>query len=199
MASLIGLGFISGFFISISLGFVFFLLIEAGIQRGWRSALPLIAGVLIGDSLLVLSSLWYSQQMAEFLASWENEFRWVAGLTFFTLGLWQWFRKPTNLESMQNNGQRYFWQALGINLSNPSNWAFWLLLFSAPPVSVASLEGQMAFGISALLSIGLSEWAVAFLASLMGQRLPQKAVDALNRALSLGLMLLGLYWLLVGF
>jgi threonine/homoserine/homoserine lactone efflux protein len=199
MASLIGLGFISGFFISISLGFVFFLLIEAGIQKGWRSALPLIAGVLIGDSLLVLASLFYSQQMAEFLASWENEFRWVAGLTFFTLGLWQWFRKPKNLESMQDNGQRYFWQALGINLSNPSNWAFWLLMFSAPPVSVASLEGQMAFGISALLSIGLSEWAVAFLASLMGQRLPQKAVDTLNRALSLGLILLGLYWLLVGF
>ena len=65
-----GLG--TGFVMSISLGAVFFLLIQAGLAGGWRKGLPLALGVIVGDMIYVAVALHFSEAITESLVTYRS-------------------------------------------------------------------------------------------------------------------------------
>lgn len=195
MLELMGLGVISGSLVSISLGFIFFMLIETGISSGWRACFFLILGVLLGDAILLGIALFYSQMLAQTLQEYGAWLHVLAGLMFVGMGLVQLWH-PRSASARSNQGLTTgLWQAFWVNLGNPSNWTFWLVLYSAPPVSVADGSGQLVFGLSALFSIVLCSSLVALVAAKTGKYLPEKSVSRINQAVSVGMIAVGLYWL----
>lgn len=195
MLELMGLGFISGCLVSISLGFIFFMLIETSISRGWKASSRIILAVLLGDSLLLGLALFFSQSLAQTLHEFASVLHLLAGLMFVSMGMYQ-FRHPRTAAGTSKHGESsLFIRALLINLGNPSNWTFWLVLYSAPPVSGAQLQGQWAFGLSALASIVVCSSVVSLLASKTGKYLPDKSIWRINQLVSIGLVAVGLYWL----
>jgi threonine/homoserine/homoserine lactone efflux protein len=195
MLELMGLGFISGCLVSISLGFIFFLLIETAISSGWKASISVILGVLLGDSLLLAIALFFSQSLSQVLSEMGDGLQWAAGSMFLGMGLYQLTHPRTTKETSIKGGSTLFVQAFLINLGNPSNWTFWLVLYSAPPVSYAQLSGKWAFGLSALASIVACSLLVSCIAAKSGRYLPDKTVLRINQAVSVGLVLVGLYWL----
>lgn len=196
MLELMGLGFISGCLVSISLGFIFFMLIETAISRGWKASFQIILAVLMGDSILLGLALLFSQSLSQTLHEFGTVLHLIAGLMFIGMGLYQ-FTHPRTAPGSSNRGESaLFLRALLINLGNPSNWTFWLVLYSAPPVSRANAMGQWVFGASALASIVVCSAVVSMLASKTGKYLPDKSVLRINQVVSLGLLAVGVYWLL---
>ena len=195
MLELMGLGFISGCLVSISLGFIFFLLIETAISSGWKAAFRIIFAVLLGDSILLGLALLFSQSLAQTLREFGPFLHLVAGLMFLIMGLYQLWKPKSTSGVSQSKSTALFVPAFLINVGNPSNWTFWLVLYSAPPVSLASVEGKWAFGLSALASIVACSAAVSFIAAKTGKYLPEKSVLRINQVVSLGLIAVGLYWL----
>ena len=195
MLELMGLGFISGCLVSISLGFIFFLLIETAISSGWKASFRIILAVLVGDSILLGLALLFSQSLARTLSEFGPVLHLVAGLMFLSMGLYQFLKPRSTSRASQSQSSAQFVPAFLINVGNPSNWTFWLVLYSAPPVSLASLEGKWAFGLSALASIVACSAVVSLLAAKTGKYLPEKSVLRINQVVSAGLVLVGLYWL----
>jgi len=76
-------GLVTGFVMSISLGAIFFLLVQAGLVGGVKKGLPLALGVITGDFLYILLALHFS----EFITHQLNEYRvWISlvgSLVFF--------------------------------------------------------------------------------------------------------------------
>lgn len=199
MLELVSFGFFSGCLVSISLGFIFFLLVEAGIEGGWKLALPIIFGVLIGDALLLVLALFYSQTLSQTLLEHAEILNATAGFMFLGMGVFQWFRP---LKSSAGKDPRLglishsFVKAFAINLANPSNWTFWLVLYSAPALSQAGLQGQLTFGLAVLSGIVGSEFALAIAASVSGKGISDWMLRRLNQGVAMGLAAVGLYWLL---
>ena len=68
-------GIATGFVMSISLGAIFFLLVQAGLVGGVKKGLPLALGVISGDFLYIILALHFS----EFITQQLNEYRvWIS-------------------------------------------------------------------------------------------------------------------------
>jgi threonine/homoserine/homoserine lactone efflux protein len=140
-------------------------------------------------------ALLFSQSLAQTLSEFGSILHLVAGLMFLGMGLYQFWNPRSATPASHAKSSALFVPAFLINVGNPSNWTFWLVLYSAPPVSLASLEGKWAFGLSALASIVACSTVVSLLAAKTGKYLPENSVLRISQAVSVGLVLVGLYWL----
>lgn len=199
-------GLLSGLAYGLLIGPLFFMNIRTTLSQGMRHGVALVAGAFTSDMLLVLGSWWGAGQLAAITS--ESHFqRWfglVCGLLLFGFGLsavW-----PRKRDFLQTNGaskpvakRRFtFLQGFSINMSNPSNWIFWLGVATAaraeaPDGSEHYVRFFMAAALIALFATDLSK---ALLAHQIGRRLkpgvPEKIVGVA------GLILMGVsIWILV--
>jgi threonine/homoserine/homoserine lactone efflux protein len=127
-------GIATGFVMSVSLGAIFFLLVQAGLVGGVKKGLPLALGVISGDFLYIVLALHFS----EFITQQLNEYRvWISligSLVFFGLAIQHFLHHQRSkadggfeLRLNQMQDKQLFLKALTINLLNPVNIVWWFL------------------------------------------------------------------------
>ncbi len=195
-------GLVTGFVMSVSLGAIFFLLVQAGLVGGLKKGLPLAFGVITGDFLYILLALHFS----EFITQQLNEYRvWISlvgSLVFFCLAIQHFLhhhrsKKDGGVELRINQMQdkQLFIKALTINLLNPINIVWWLGLFSLPPGSGFNYNGKWVFGLAALFAVFITELGVSWGASKIKHYLTDERIRHLDLVLGLLFSGMGIYLL----
>lgn len=183
-------GLFSGLAYGLLIGPLFFMNIRTTLSHGMRQGVALVAGAFSSDVLLVLASWWGAGRLAAVTSEglFQSWFGGICGLLLFGFGLSSaWPRKRNFGGQLEGNQpvakRRYaYLQGFSINMSNPSNWIFWLGVATAaraeaPGGSEAYVRFFMA---AALVGLFSTDLAKVLLAHQIGQRLkpgvPEKIV-----------------------
>ena len=155
-----------------------------------RQGTALIAGAFSSDLLLVLTSWWSASWPAAITKDglFHSWFGLICGLLLFGFGGSAKWPRKRNFDQQLNEDQpvakrRYaYLQGFSINISNPSNWLFWLGVATAARAE-APLGDDMYmrfFMAAALLGLFSTDLSKVLLAHQIGQRLqpgvPEKIV-----------------------
>jgi threonine/homoserine/homoserine lactone efflux protein len=198
-------GLLSGLAYGLLIGPLFFMNIRTTLTHGMRHGVALVAGAFTSDMLLVLASWWGAGQ----LAAVSNEMlfqRWfgiVCGLLLFGFGLSAVWPRKRKIEAadveLPGAKRRYtYLQGFSINMSNPSNWLFWLGVATAARAEApeGSENYVRFFMASALIALFGTDLSKALLAHQIGRRLKPGVPEKIVRIA--GLILMGVsVWILV--
>lgn len=183
-------GLLSGLAYGLLIGPLFFMNIRTTLAHGMRQGVALVGGAFTSDLLLVLASWWGAGRLASITSEglFQSWFGLICGLLLFGFGLSAAWPRKRRFDNAMTDSQpipkrRYaFFQGFSVNMSNPSNWIFWLGVATAaraeaPGGSETYVRFFMAAALLALFSTDLSK---ALLAHQIGKRLkpgvPEKIV-----------------------
>ena len=183
-------GLLSGLAYGMLIGPLFFMNVRTTLAHGMLQGVALVSGAFTSDLLMVLTSWWGAGRLAAITSEglFQSWFGLVCGLLLFGFGLSAVWPRKRNFDKQLNDNQpvvkkRFaFFQGFSINMSNPSNWIFWLGVATAaraeaPGGNENYVRLFMATALIALLSTDLTK---VLLAHQIGQRLkpgvPEKIV-----------------------
>jgi threonine/homoserine/homoserine lactone efflux protein len=198
-------GLLSGLAYGLLLGPLFFMNIRATLSHGWRQGMALVAGAFTSDLILVLASWWGAERLAAITSEglFQSWFGLICGLLLFGFGLSAAWPRKRNFEAQMNAPQSVvkrrhgFLQGFSINMTNPSNWLFWLGVATAARAEApGGDEFYLRFFMGAAL-IGLfsTDLAKVLLAHQIGQRLKPGVPEKIVRFAGFVLMSVSL-WIL---
>lgn len=196
-----GLG--TGFVMSISLGAVFFLLIQAGLAGGWRKGLPLALGVIVGDMIYVTLALHFSEAITESLVLYRSTIALCGALVFWILAVIHIFHhqkaksKGVDERLMQMKDWQLWLKSFAINVLNPVNIAWWLSLYSLPPAADFTYSGKWLFGIATLATVLCTELGVAWGAGKIKNYLTEARIRQIDLFLAVLFFGMGVYLMTV--
>ena len=196
-----GLG--TGFVMSISLGAVFFLLIQAGLAGGWRKGLPLALGVIAGDMIYVTLALHFSEAITESLVLYRSTIALCGALVFWILAVIHIFHhqkaksKGVDERLMQMKDWQLWLKSFAINVLNPVNIAWWLSLYSLPPAADFTYSGKWLFGIATLATVLCTELGVAWGAGKIKNYLTEARIRQIDLFLAVLFFGMGVYLMTV--
>ncbi len=183
-------GLLSGLAYGLLIGPLFFMNIRTTLRDGVRQGMALVAGAFTSDLVLVLASWWGAGRLAAMTSEgmFQSWFGLACGLLLFGFGLSAVLPGKRDLSAQLNENQSVakrhhaYLQGFSINMSNPSNWLFWIGVATAARAEVPSgSETHMRFFMaSTLIALFLTDLGKVLLAHQIGQRLkpgvPEKIV-----------------------
>ncbi len=194
-------GIFTGFVMSISLGAVFFLLVQAGLMGGLRKGIPLAIGVIFGDFICMVLALEFSDFITNFLTDYKLEISILGTLVFFTLAFHHFFHhyksKNDGLEmrlANMSNLQMGF-KSFAINMANPVNVVWWLGLYTLPPGAEFDYYSKWVFGITVIASVFVTELCISWSAGKLKLYLTEDRIKQLDLIIGLLFSCMGLYLL----
>lgn len=175
-----------GFAFSFALGPVFFSLIKASLEYGFRAAVSIALGVILAD--LVLLGIAYGGVEAFLPKSNMNVTFWVqllGGLLLLGIGASTILKKPKNTEGVNLTHERHIFKHLSIgfflNIVNPANFFEWM---GAASVLKSKYHFEtyenVSFFTGALLAVFVTELAVAYFAVRLRRILNAKVIYGIN-------------------
>ena len=197
-------GLLAGFMMSILLGVVFFMLIQAGIQHGTGKGVLIASGVIAGDIIFLSLAIGFTSAISTFLHEHRHTISLAGGLLLIVMGVWMWQKKrPESEENQEVKGLRsardFFLKPFFINILNPANAAWWLGLYSFPPASAYVLNQKIVFGAFAVLAIFSTEVGIAASASLLKKYIKEKWLKKVDKIVAIVMILMGLNLFIRGF
>jgi threonine/homoserine/homoserine lactone efflux protein len=197
-------GLLAGFMMSILLGVVFFLLIQAGIQHGTKKGMIIAAGVVTGDLIFLSLSIGFTAAISGFLQQHSHTIALVGGCILLLMGGWMWVKKQFADQGLKaakglQTARDFFVKPFIINVLNPANAAWWLGLYSFPPASGYELQQKIVFGASAIIAIFSTEVGIAAGASLLKNYIHEKWLKKVDQLVAIIMFLMGLNLLFRGF
>lgn len=182
-------GILAGLAYGLLLGPLFFISLKVTLSQGWRNGVALVGGAFASDATLVAGSWWSAARLSAFARQevFQSGFGLVSGLVLFGFGLSAvWPRKRQSMSIVQEGTlykRRYsFLKGFFINMSNPSNWLFWLSLATVVQAEAMPEGGRYAeiFLVATLAVVLLTDLVKVLLAHKIGKRLnpgiPEKIV-----------------------
>jgi threonine/homoserine/homoserine lactone efflux protein len=193
-------GILLGISLSFLVGPLFFTVVQAGIEQGFRAGIAVAAGIWLSDVLFVAAILWGVETLAAVTALSGFKF-WsgiLGGLLLLAFGAGSFFSKvhstPDILGSKAPKRSYFNWWLRGflINTINPGTIFFWLGIVSAVvvPNGWHQQESLVFFGGmlgTLVLTDTLKAWAAK---SIRGWLTPQHILH-LQKAIGLLLMIFG--------
>ena len=182
-------GILAGLAYGLLLGPMFFVSLKVTLTQGWRNGVALVGGAFTSDAILVAGGWWSAARLAAFAKQemFQTGFGLLSGLVLFGFGVsavW-----PKDLSSkMQDSDQtpakrRYtYLQGFIINMTNPSNWLFWITLATVVRANASTEPDRYAetFVLTTLIIVLCTDLAKVLLAHKIGQHLkpgmPEKIV-----------------------
>lgn len=186
---------------SISLGAVFFLLVQAGLLGGLRKGIPLALGVIVGDFICMVLALNFSDFITHFLSTYQFWISILGTLVFFTLAFHHFFHhykaKNKGLEvRLANMSNWQMWlKSFAINMANPINVVWWLGLYTLPPGADFDYSSKWVFGIAVVASIFTTELCVSWGAGKLKLYLTDERIKQLDLIIGLLFSFMGFYLL----
>jgi len=183
-------GLLSGLAYGLLIGPLFFMNIRTTLSHGLRQGVALVAGAFTSDLILVLASWWGAMSLASITREdlFQSWFGLVCGLLLFGFGLSAAWPRKNRFDKQLNENQpivkrRYaFFQGFSINMTNPSNWLFWLGVATAARAEAPGGDEYYLrfFMAAALIGLFSTDLAKVLLADQIGKRLkpgvPEKIV-----------------------
>ncbi len=183
-------GLLSGLAYGLLIGPLFFMNIRTTLAHGIRQGVALVAGAFTSDLLMVLACWWGAGWLAAITSEnlFQSWFGLVCGLLLFGFGLTAAWPRKRNFDKQMNETQpiakrRYaFFQGFSINMTNPSNWLFWLGVATAARAEAPNGDEYYLrfFMAAALIGLFSTDLAKVLLAHQIGRRLkpgvPEKIV-----------------------
>ena len=186
-----GLGF--GLVLILSLGPVFFLLVQTSIEKGFKKAALIAFGISLADILFVILIMKGVTSLLE-----DPSIKFWAGIIGVILlilfGLFSFFKTAQlGTNSTRNVSQGYFGNLLKgfvFNFFNPSTVVFWLSIVSIVQINFGYTGDQKAlFFAGVLFAIISTDLTKSYLAGKLKKFLTIRAVNILNKVV--GLILVG--------
>ena len=183
-------GILAGLAYGLLLGPLFFVSLKVTLSQGWRNGVALVAGAFVSDATLVAGGWWSAARLSAIARQdvFQSGFGLISGLVLFGFGISAVLPRK---RAIAINAEvpaplirrRYsFLQGFFINMSNPSNWIFWLSLATAVQAEALPSDGRYAeiFLLATLVVVLLTDLAKVLLAHTIGRHLkpgvPEKIV-----------------------
>lgn len=194
-------GLVAGFMMSILLGVIFFMLIQAGIQHGTRKGVIIASGVITGDVIFLTLAIGFTAVVSDFLQKHQQSISMAGGFLLLGMGVWMWVKKRSDkTENTEVKGLRsardFYLRPFIINILNPANAAWWLGLYSFPPASGYLLQQKIIFGAFAIIAIFSTEVGIAAAASLLKNYIKEKWLKKVDKIVAVVMFIMGLNLLL---
>lgn len=198
-------GFLTGVWLSMSFGPVFFLLIQTSIRKGVRHALFFDLGVLLSDLLYIIIAFFGASIILE-NETYKDWIGLIGGIVLIVFGLLPFVNPPKETthpvdSEIQAVGKLnpigLILKGFFINLLNPSVLFIW---FGAATVAFATFHGQR-FPVAVFFIVTLTTYfgidiAKVYLALKLKRFLNPAGLLVVNRASGLIIMIFGLYLIL---
>ena len=182
-------GILAGLAYGMLLGPLFFISLKVTLSQGWRNGVALVGGAFASDATLVAGGWWSAARLSTLARQevFQSGFGLVSGLILFGFGLSAiWPRKSQAMAAARDeplSKRRYsFLKGFIINMSNPSNWIFWLSLATVVQAEAMPEDGRYAetFLVATLVVVLLTDLVKVLLAHKIGKNLnpgvPEKIV-----------------------
>jgi threonine/homoserine/homoserine lactone efflux protein len=199
-------GLLSGLAYGLLLGPLFFMNIRTTLSHGMRQGVALVVGAFSSDFLLVLASWWGAEKLAAITQEgmFQSWFGAICGLLLFGFGLSAVWPRKRNFDTeinapLKTPKKRYaFLQGFSINMSNPSNWLFWLGIATAARAEApAGSETYVRFFMTAaLISLFCTDLSKALLADQISRRLKPGTTEKIVQLAGIILMSVSI-WILI--
>lgn len=182
-------GILAGLAYGLLLGPLFFVSLKVTLSQGWRYGVALVGGAFASDATLVAGGWWSAARLSAIARQevFQSGFGLLSGLVLFGFGLsavWPRKRKTLINKEEETIGRRRhsFLKGFFINMSNPSNWIFWLSLATVVQAEALPENDSTAeiFLIATLVVVLLTDLVKVLLAHKIGKLLkpgmPEKVV-----------------------
>lgn len=182
-------GCLAGLAYGLLLGPMFFVSLKVTLSKGWRNGVALVGGAFASDAALVAGGWWGAARLSAFAQKevFQSGFGLASGLILFGFGLSAlWPRKKQipldDLDKAPRRRRYSFLQGFLINMSNPSNWVFWLSLATVVQAEALPGNGRYTeiFLIATLAVVLATDLAKVLLAHQIGKQMkpgvPEKIV-----------------------
>ncbi len=199
-------GILSGLAYGLLIGPLFFMNLRTTLSHGMRQGIALVAGAFTSDLILVFTSWWGASRLVSLTEEgpFKTWFGMLCGLMLFGFGLSAVWPKKHRFDHEMGTSQpipkrRYaYLQGFSINMTNPSNWLFWLGIATAARAEAPGGSESYVkwFMITALIALFSTDLSKVLLAHQIGKRLKPGVPEKIVRVA--GLILMGVsIWILI--
>ncbi|MBK8194909.1 MAG: LysE family transporter [Lewinellaceae bacterium] len=173
-------GILAGLAYGLLLGPMFFVSLRVTLSQGWRNGVALVGGAFASDMLLVTGGWWSAAKLAEFArqSTFQSGFGLLSGLILLGFGISAvWPKKQPPVQNTLDEEpvrRRYsILQGFLINMTNPSNWLFWISLATLVRAESIPENNRYAetFLITTLIVVLATDLSKVLLAHQIGKRL----------------------------
>ncbi len=189
-ALLEGIGW--GLFLTILIGPIFFALVQAGIEYGFRAGFAVGLGIWVSDFLFIAMML-YSFSFIQEVAAIDGFDRWlglIGGVILMAFGVGTYFSKPPEIDfdgqldvDRKNPYLALFAKGFLVNTLNPFTVGFWLAMISGLGSKVAWGDSAYFIFFAGIMgTIIITDSLKAFLAKQIRKRLEQKHLIIARKA-----------------
>lgn len=197
-------GIIPGLILSVAIGPVFFMLITTSLNNGFRKAMVLEAGIIIGDAFCILLAVLGLQAILS-----KEEYRQgltiTGGIILILFGFFSWKKAgQAVIEGKESVGLvsnfKLFWKGFFFNISNPSVVFFWM---AAVGIAINEFKNDktkvIPYFAATLLTVFMIDVLKAFMAFRVKKFLSPENLTKMNRIAGLAIFIFGLLILYKGF
>lgn len=197
-------GAVAGLTLSFLIGPVFFAVVQAGVERGFRAGLALSAGVWISDILIIFIA-WLGLSYIIMLVQWEGFTYWLGtlgGVILMVFGIGSFLSKaPIADDGLKIQRRAPFMRLAAkgfvVNIFNPFTVVFWLGLMSTI-IAQSSGTGQqtLMFFSTLLVVVIIFDLLKIILSKTIRNWISPQNVLSLRKAIGIGLFIFGVILLM---
>lgn len=201
---------ITGFFLSILIGPVFFMLLETSIRKGVRAALAFDLGVLLSDLFYIALAFFFYSEISKLLSG-DNKYliKTIGGGIFIIMGIVSLIKKTKAFDS-ENQDDLYqakdlvvlFIKGFWLNFANPMVIFYWLnvIAIGAKKTDTDELGDNIIYYIAIILITFFTLDVLKIVgAKKLRPFITQFVLTLLNRLIGLILLGTGIWLMLKGF
>ncbi len=182
-------GLLTGIFLCLTFGTVFFALIQSSVERGYKSGIKIAMGVVSTDAFFVFCAVFGTS----FLPRIKGFDDWLTGvgIAFLViLGVRSFIKTPANpstnpLQEVKNSGIKYFLKGAFLNALNPVNFISWVTIATYLRTNTKfryDLNDMILFFSMSLIGVALTESAIAIYAHRLSKSLTPKVINYIYKA-----------------
>lgn len=177
-------GFVVGFMLCLTLGTVFFSLIQNSIDYGYKTGIYIATGVVISDSILIIFAIAGTGFLPD-IPHFKTYATIVCSALVFVMGIGSILKQANTVSYPQTKfGGVFYFASTGflLNFLNPVNFLVWAALSARlTSENQYTLTHQLFFFAGALLSIFLTEVGISFSAAKLKHYIKPQQLVWVNR------------------